>query len=108
MSSVVPIDGDMTLAMYMERPGLTIMRFTADWCQSCHKIASDFESLSESYDKITFCQVDIDSIDLDDLHISIEKIPLIIFLKDGDIIDRYIGTDITIIRQKLQNFSHLL
>ena len=89
--------------MYSQKPGVVVIDFFADWCKSCLEILPDYEKTSNEFTDVTFCKLDIDNDELDDIieEQSIKTIPMFIILKDGDIMEQYIGRDINVLLQKL-------
>ena len=70
---------------------LTLVKFEADWCGSCKKMAPIYEKAASTFEKIKFTTVDTD--DLSDLakEYGIRGIPTFIFFKDGKIIRKLEG-----------------
>ena len=65
-----------------------VIKFTADWCGPCKKIAplfSNFASLHK--DSIKFIEVDIDTSDKITNHEDVKSIPLFLFYHDGYLLD---------------------
>lgn len=62
-----------------------IVKFTADWCGPCKRMAPTYEKLAETYgQKIQFLEVDIDKSPM--LATNVQAIPLFLFYLNGDII----------------------
>lgn len=76
----------------LENTGLTIVDFWADWCGPCKMFGPIFENVSNEYNNIKFCKLNIDE-DLEDTSrkLGIMSIPTIILFKDGKEIKRNIG-----------------
>ena len=72
--------------------GLSIVDFWAPWCGPCKMFGPIFEQVSNKYEDIKFCKLNVDE---DNEAISREfgvmSIPTVIFFKDGKEIDRNIG-----------------
>lgn len=72
--------------------GLTIVDFFADWCGPCKMFGPIFENVSNKFNDIKFCKLNVDE---DNSEISrklgVMSIPTIILFKDGIEIKRNIG-----------------
>ena len=69
-----------------------VIDFWAPWCGPCKKIGPDVEALAEAYAgqiNVGKCNVD----DNDELAIKsgIRNIPTILFIKNGEIVDKQVG-----------------
>ncbi len=74
------------------KDGVTMIDFFAVWCGPCKMIAPVIKELAEDFDgKATICKVDTDANKELAIKYEIRSIPTIIFLKDGEIIDRITG-----------------
>ena len=77
---------------------------TAKWCNPCRFIAPYYNSLSKDTqfnDFVVFTKVDIDEAsDVADL-LKISSIPCFILYHQGEEIDRIQGTDITLVKKKI-------
>lgn len=52
---------DMIKTTAKERNSLIIIKFSAEWCKPCKRIAPLYESLAETYDKpYIFCTIDVE------------------------------------------------
>lgn len=74
------------------KEGLTIVDFFATWCGPCKMLAPIFEEVSnEMENKAKFIKVDVDQCGDIAGEYSIQTIPTIIILKDGEIVETMIG-----------------
>ncbi len=86
---------------------VAVVRFTASWCGPCRRIAPDFQALSniDYRAKANFMTIDIDKAELDsDLkHLlkNVSSIPTFHFYKDGEVVDTLTGSNLTVLKQKL-------
>ncbi|HXJ82726.1 MAG TPA: thioredoxin [Candidatus Methylomirabilis sp.] len=80
---------DETLAA---TPGLLMVDFWAEWCGPCRVIAPVLEELVESSDgRVTLAKVNIDENPALAVRYGIRSIPTILFVKDGEVVDRIVG-----------------
>lgn len=76
----------------MNKEGLVLIDFSAGWCGPCQMIAPVLEKVSEEYEgKVTFCNVDVDeNPDLAGKY-SVQSIPALALLKNGELAEMSIG-----------------
>lgn len=66
--------------------------FWAAWCGPCRMIAPLVDELSEEYkDKAVIAKVDVDSNQEIAMKYGVRNIPTIIFLKNGEVVDKSVG-----------------
>lgn len=72
--------------------GALVLDFYADWCQPCKNLAPILNKVSNDYEHVVIgkCNVD-DNDELIDKY-KIKNIPTLIFIKDGEVIDKLIGS----------------
>lgn len=73
---------------------LVVLDFWAGWCGPCRMISPIIDELSEEYaGKVVFGKVDTEADDNDDIvtEYGIRNLPTIIFLKNGEIVDKMVG-----------------
>lgn len=76
----------------MNKEGIVLIDFSATWCGPCQMIAPVLEKVSEEYEgKVTFCNVDVD--ENPDLagEYSVQSIPALVLLKNGQVQDTAVG-----------------
>ena len=97
-----------TIAAETNKKGhMILLKFTADWCSVCQKIAPFCESLPSdpklaALDKIVLVyKVDVDeSPDLTNFY-GASSLPLFVFLVDGKKMDMLVGAQQTALRKKI-------
>lgn len=69
----------------------TLVDFWADWCGPCRMLAPTLEEISQEYDNVKICKVDItDQGELAE-KFGIMSIPTMIIFKNGEIADKSVG-----------------
>lgn len=76
----------------LDKPGLSVIDFWAEWCGPCKMIAPIIEELSGEYkNKVTIGKMDVDSNQEIPFKYQIRSIPTILFIKGGEIVDKHVG-----------------
>jgi thioredoxin 1 len=71
---------------------LTVVDFWAEWCGPCRAIGPVIEELSKEYDgKVNIGKVNVDNNPSVSMDYGITSIPAILFIKNGEIVDKQIG-----------------
>ncbi len=71
---------------------LTVIDFWAEWCGPCRAIGPVIEELSKEYaDKVNIGKVNVDHNPNLSVQYGITSIPAILFIKNGQIVDKQIG-----------------
>jgi thioredoxin 1 len=71
---------------------LTVVDFWAEWCGPCRAIGPVIEELSTEYSgKVNIGKVNVDNNPEVSMNYGITSIPAILFIKNGEIVDKQIG-----------------
>jgi len=69
-----------------------IVDFWAPWCGPCRMVAPILDDLSKEYDgQITVAKVNTDENPQHAIQYGVQGIPTMLFVKDGQIVDRIVG-----------------
>lgn len=69
-----------------------VIDFWAEWCGPCRMVGPIIEELSSEYDdKVIIGKVDVDNNDEVTSKYGIRNIPTILFIKDGEVVDKQVG-----------------
>jgi len=72
--------------------GLVMVDFWAEWCGPCRMIAPVLEEIVEDSDgDVTLMKVNVDENSALAARYEIRSIPTILFVKDGEVVDRVVG-----------------
>jgi len=82
---------DETLNEVLETNELVIIDFWAEWCKPCKIIGSILDEISEEYN-VTIGKIDVDENNDAVTKYGIRNIPTILFIKDGRVVDKIVGS----------------
>jgi len=71
---------------------LSVIDFWAEWCGPCRAIGPVIEDLSKEYaGKVNIGKVNVDQNPQLSINYGITSIPAILFIKDGQVVDKQVG-----------------
>lgn len=77
----------------IQKEGVAVVDFWAEWCGPCRMIAPIIEELSSEYEgKALIGKVNVDMNPEVSMKYGIRSIPTILILKDGEVVDKHVGT----------------
>ncbi len=94
--------------MLAATPDLAIVDFWAEWCGPCRMIAPVLEEIVEGSDgKVVLMKVNVDESPGLAARYGIRSIPTMLFVKDGEVVDRVIGAvPKAVLQQHIERASH--
>lgn len=76
----------------IQKKGIIIVDFWAEWCMPCKALATTFEQVAQKYsNKITFAKLNIDENPNVASKYRIMSIPTLLLFKDGKVVDQITG-----------------
>jgi thioredoxin 1 len=79
-------------AEILDQPGLTLAKFTAEWCAPCHVLAPIFDAVAGARaTEARFVSVDGDASQQASVRFGVRGLPTILFFNDGELVSRLVG-----------------
>ncbi len=82
--------------------GLVVVDFFATWCGPCKMIAPVLDKFSKEYTQVKFLKVDVDELSEIAADFSISSMPTLLFLKDGEVVQKVVGANPNAIKAAIQ------
>ena len=75
------------------KEGVSVVDFWAEWCGPCRLVAPIIDQLAEEYNgKALIGKVNVDDNPEVSMKYGVRSIPTILIFKDGEIVDKHVGT----------------
>ena len=72
---------------------VSVVDFWAEWCGPCRLVTPIIDELSKEYEgKVTIGKLNVDHNPQVSMQFGVRSIPTILFLKNGEIVDKHVGT----------------
>ena len=71
--------------------GLALVDFWAPWCGPCRMMAPVLEELAQRNNGLAIAKVNVDENPVLAAQFRVQAIPLLVLLKDGDEVERFVG-----------------
>lgn len=85
---------------------LVVVDFWAEWCGPCRMVSPIIDELSSEYEgKAVIGKVNVDHHGEISMKYGVRSIPTIIFLKDGEVVDKHVGaTTKAVLEEKIASY----
>ncbi len=75
----------------VQKKGLVLVDFFAEWCGPCKIVAPIIDDLAKTMTDVTFVKVNVDENQEVASKYSVFSIPTFIVFKDGQVVDQFVG-----------------
>lgn len=73
--------------------GVSVVDFWAEWCGPCRLVGPIIDEMSTEFEgKATIGKVNVDHNPEISMKYGVRSIPTILFIKDGEVVDKHVGT----------------
>jgi len=76
----------------LDYPGVAVVDFWAVWCGPCKMISPIITEIGEQYPEVKVGKMDVDYNPDTAIEYGIRSIPTVLFVKNGEVVDRHVGT----------------
>ncbi|MGL4656748.1 MAG: thioredoxin [Sarcina sp.] len=75
----------------LEKKGVVLVDFWAEWCGPCKMLGPVIEELSEEVDSVSFTKLNVDENGKIAMDYQVQSIPTVMIFKDGELQERLVG-----------------
>jgi thioredoxin 1 len=75
----------------LNKPGIVLVDFYADWCGPCKMVAPILDELAKEQPDVAFVKVDVDKENALSDQYSITSLPTFLIFKGGKVVSQFIG-----------------
>lgn len=100
MNSVYELDNIDQFQQVLEYPNLIVYKVYADFCGPCHAYKPQFDEFAKQTQGVIFITSDVSK-----NFIKVQSLPTTIFIKNKQIIDKIIGIDMPLLKQKVAQYA---
>jgi len=92
MKTTTAITDSSFQADILDQPGLTVAKFSAEWCAPCHALAPIVDAVAAARGaEARFVEVDADASPEASVQFGVRGLPTILFFRDGQLLSRIVG-----------------
>jgi thioredoxin 1 len=94
---------DATFSEVINSDKPVLVDFWAEWCGPCVRVAPFVEKLAETYEgQAVIGKIDVDMNPETAMKFGIRSIPTFLFFRNGEVVDKELGANVSSIAEKLQ------
>jgi len=86
----------------IEKLGLIVVEFSAEWCGQCRAIAPKFSEFSNKYSGVTFVHLDIDELTDHPLVKNVSSVPHFKFFKTRYLLGEFTGANVAKLQKTIE------
>jgi len=75
----------------LKKTGISVIDFSATWCQPCQSYTPIFENVSTEFPEIKFLKVDVDQSPKMTSFFKVRSVPTTVIIRNGEIMDDFSG-----------------
>ena len=86
----------------LNMPNLIVLKVYANWCSPCQSYKPEFEQFVQNFNEgeVVFIEADVAK-----NFVKVESLPSTVFIKDRQIVDKIVGIDMNLLRQKAIQYA---
>lgn len=100
MNTVHELETSEQFQEVLEYPHLIVYKVYADWCGPCVAYKPQFSAYAQSTPGVIFVESDVGK-----NFIKVQSLPTTVFIKNKQIIDKIVGIDMPLLKQKVEQYS---
>ncbi len=85
----------------LEQPNLIVLKVYATWCSPCSAYAPMFEECAAAHQDYGVYFIESNN---DQNFVKVESLPTTLFIKDKQIVDKIVGIDMDLLREKIKMY----
>ncbi len=88
---MIEINEIQQLDTILKEKSAVVLDFYAPWCAPCRQLLPVLSDLSETFESITFCKINVDENSDIAVRYAVRSIPTVKYIKNGEIVNTSMG-----------------